>query len=69
MADKLNEYQGVTGRLHCARDKYKERISRWRESHPRGIKDVLAETLFGIPNSDVPPERVWQDSEYSDLFR
>ncbi|XP_022825695.1 proton-associated sugar transporter A [Spodoptera litura] len=69
MADKLHEYQGVTGRLHGARDRYKERWSRWREQHPRGVRDVVAETLFGIPNSDEPPERVWQDSAYSDLYR
>ncbi|XP_028177520.1 proton-associated sugar transporter A isoform X1 [Ostrinia furnacalis] len=69
MADKLNEYQGVTGRLHGVRDKYKERWSNWREQHPRGVKDVVKESLFGIPNSDEPPERVWQDSAYSDLFR
>ncbi|CAH1647018.1 unnamed protein product [Spodoptera littoralis] len=68
MADKLHEYQGVTGRLHGARDRYKERWSRWREQHPRGVRDVVAETLFGIPNSDEPPERVWQDSAYSDLY-
>lgn len=69
MADKLNEYQGITGRLHGARDRYKERWSTWKEQHPRGVKDVVAESLFGIPNSDNPPERVWQDSAYSDLFR
>ncbi|PZC85534.1 hypothetical protein B5X24_HaOG216642 [Helicoverpa armigera] len=69
MADKLHEYQGVTGRLHGARDRYKERWSRWKEEHPRGVRDVVAETLFGIPNSDEPPERVWQDSAYSDIYR
>ncbi|KAG6455424.1 proton-associated sugar transporter A [Manduca sexta] len=69
MADKLHEYQGLTGRFHCARDRYKERWSQWKEQHPRGIREVFAETLFGIPNSDDPPERVWQDSEYSDIFR
>ncbi|CAH0702795.1 unnamed protein product [Spodoptera exigua] len=69
MAEKLHEYQGVTGRLHGARDRYKEKWSRWREQHPRGVKDAVAETLFGIPNSDEPPERVWQDSAYSDLYR
>ncbi|KAJ8727438.1 hypothetical protein PYW07_001557 [Mythimna separata] len=69
MADKLHEYQGVTGRLHGARDRYRERWSRWKEQHPRGVRDVLAESLFGIPNSDEPRERVWQDSAYSDLYR
>ncbi|KAL4708308.1 hypothetical protein ACJJTC_007714 [Scirpophaga incertulas] len=69
MAEKLHEYQGVTGRLHCARERYKERWASWKEQHPRGIRDVVRESLFGIPSSDEPPERVWQDSEYSDLFR
>ncbi|KAJ8733435.1 hypothetical protein PYW08_001733 [Mythimna loreyi] len=69
MADKLHEYQGVTGRLHGARDRYRERWTRWKEQHPRGVRDVVAETLFGIPNSDEPRERVWQDSAYSDLYR
>lgn len=65
----MNEYQGLTGRIHCAREKYKERWSRWKDQHPRGIRDMVAETLFVIPNSDEPPERVWQDSKYRDLFR
>ncbi|KAM3967239.1 loss of visual transmission [Aphomia sociella] len=69
MADKLNEYQGLTGRLHCARDRYRERLSQWKEQHPRGVRDLIRESLFGIPSSEEPPERVWQDSEYSDLFR
>ncbi|CAH0605529.1 unnamed protein product [Chrysodeixis includens] len=69
MADKLHEYQGLTGRLHGARDRYKERWSRWKEQHPRGIRDAFSETLFGIPNSDDGPERAWQDSAYSDLYR
>ncbi|RVE43841.1 hypothetical protein evm_011509 [Chilo suppressalis] len=69
MADKLHEYQGVTGRLHGVRDKYKERLTNWREQHPRGVRDVLRDSLFGIPSSEEPPERIWQDSEYSDLFR
>ncbi|XP_026737275.1 proton-associated sugar transporter A [Trichoplusia ni] len=69
MTDKLHEYQGLTGRLHGARDRYKERWSQWKEQHPRGIRDAFAETLFGIPNSDDGPERVWQDSAYSDLYR
>lgn len=69
MADKLNEYQGFTGRLHSARDRYRERWTSWKEQHPRGVKDVLRDSLFGIPGTEEPPERVWQDSEYSDLFR
>lgn len=69
MTDKLQEYQGVTGRLHSARDGYRERWSRWKEEHPRGFKDAVKESLFGIPNSEQPPETVWQDSAYSDLYR
>lgn len=69
MAEKLNEYQGVTGRLHATRDRCRERWVLWKEEHPRGFRDMLKETLFGIPNSDIPPERVWQDSAYSNLFR
>ncbi|XP_059056736.1 proton-associated sugar transporter A [Achroia grisella] len=69
MAEKLHEYQGFTGRLHSARDRYKERWSQWKEQHPQGVKDVIRETLFGIPSSEETPERVWQDSEYKDLFR
>ncbi|XP_004931236.2 proton-associated sugar transporter A isoform X1 [Bombyx mori] len=69
MADKLHEYQGLTGRFHSARDRYKDRWSTWKEQHPRGVKGILAETLFGIPNSEEPSGRVWQDSEYSDIFR
>ncbi|CAH2071612.1 unnamed protein product, partial [Iphiclides podalirius] len=72
MAEKLNEYQGVTGRLHCAKERYRERLALWREEHPRGIREVVRETFFGIPSSDDAPERVGQDGEageYSDLFR
>ncbi|KAI8424149.1 hypothetical protein MSG28_002743 [Choristoneura fumiferana] len=69
MADKLHEYQGFTGRLHGARDRCKERWSQWKEQHPRGVKETFKDSLFGIPNSDDPPERVWQESEYSDIFR
>lgn len=68
MTDKLHEYQGFTGRIHCARDKYQERWAQWKEQHPRGLKDMVKESLFGIPNSEEP-ERVWQDSEYSDIYR
>lgn len=67
MADKLNDYVGWTGRFHCARDRYKERWSKFKEEHPRGVREMMAESLFGIPTSDVAP--VWQESEYSDLFR
>ncbi|CAK1598605.1 unnamed protein product [Parnassius mnemosyne] len=72
MAEKLQEYQGITGRLHCAKERYRERLVQWREEHPRGIRQVIRETLFGIPSSDDAPERVTQDGdagEYSDLFR
>lgn len=69
MADKLHEYQGFTGRLHGARDRCKERWSQWKEQHPRGMKEAFKDSLFGIPNSDDPPERVWQESEYIDIFR
>ncbi|XP_026322012.1 proton-associated sugar transporter A [Hyposmocoma kahamanoa] len=68
MADKLHQYQGFTGRIHCARDKYQERWAQWKEQHPRGFKDMVKESLFGIPNSEEP-QRVWQDSEYSDIYR
>ncbi|XP_053603428.1 proton-associated sugar transporter A [Plodia interpunctella] len=68
MAEKLHEYQGLTGRLHGARDRYRERWSQWKDQHPRGVKDLIKESLFGIPSSDEP-ERQWQDSEYSDIFR
>ncbi|CAG4918935.1 unnamed protein product [Colias eurytheme] len=69
MAEKLNEYQGVTGRLHGVRDKYKERWAQWKEEHPRGIREMLKEHFFGIPTSDEPPDRVYDNSEYCDLFR
>ncbi|CAH2265513.1 proton-associated sugar transporter A [Pararge aegeria] len=69
MADKLNEYQGVTGRLHSTRDKCKERWSQWKEEHPRGVKEAVREALFAVPTSDEPPERVTHEGEYSDLYR
>ncbi|GBP09879.1 Membrane-associated transporter protein [Eumeta japonica] len=69
MADKLHEYQGLAGRAHVVRDRCRERWTRWKEEHPRGMREVLKETFFGIPSSDDRSERVWQDSEYSDLFR
>ncbi|KAI5637404.1 major facilitator superfamily domain-containing protein [Phthorimaea operculella] len=68
MAEKLNEYQGFTGRMHGIRDRYKERWSNWKEQHPKGVKESVKDSLFGIPGSDEP-ERVWQDSAYSDLYR
>ncbi|KAJ2952101.1 hypothetical protein O0L34_g4371 [Tuta absoluta] len=68
MAEKLNEYQGFTGRMHGIRDRYKERWSNWKEQHPKGVKESFKDSLFGIPGSDEP-ERVWQDSAYSDLYR
>ncbi|XP_049870408.1 proton-associated sugar transporter A [Pectinophora gossypiella] len=68
MADKLHEYQGFTGRFHCMREKYRERVSRWKEQHPGGIRESLRDSLFGIPGTEEP-QRVWQDSEYSDLYR
>ncbi|XP_050343900.1 proton-associated sugar transporter A [Nymphalis io] len=69
MADKLNEYQGVTGRLHSTRDKCKERWAQWKEEHPQGVKEAVREALYAIPSSDEPPERVVREDEYSDLFR
>ncbi|XP_047528548.1 proton-associated sugar transporter A [Vanessa atalanta] len=69
MADKLNEYQGVTGRLHSTRDKCKERWAQWKEEHPQGVKEAVREALYAIPSSDEPPERVVREGEYSDLFR
>ncbi|XP_046963623.1 proton-associated sugar transporter A [Vanessa cardui] len=69
MADKLNEYQGVTGRLHSTRDKCKERWAQWKEEHPQGVKEAVREALYGIPSSDEPPERVVREGQYSDLFR
>ncbi|XP_048479088.1 proton-associated sugar transporter A [Plutella xylostella] len=69
MSDKLNEYVGVVGRLHGARDRCRERWAAWRDRHPAGVKDAVKESLFGIPNSDKPPEMVWQDSEFSDIYR
>lgn len=72
MTEKLNEYQGVAGRLHSAKERYRERLAQWKEEHPRGIREVVRETFFGIPSSDDAPERVAQDgdvSEYNDLFR
>ncbi|XP_034829759.1 membrane-associated transporter protein [Maniola hyperantus] len=69
MADKLNEYQGVTGRLHSTRDKCKERWSQWKEEHPHGVREAVKEALFAIPTSDKPPDRVTHEGEYSDLFR
>lgn len=69
MADKLNEYQGVAGRLHSTRDKCKERWSQWKEEHPHGVKEAVKAALFAIPTSDNPPDRVTHEGEYSDLFR
>ncbi|CAH0729269.1 unnamed protein product, partial [Brenthis ino] len=69
MADKLNEYQGVTGRIHSTRDKCKERWAQWKEEHPQGVRKAVREALFAIPSSDEPPERVVKEGEYSDLFR
>lgn len=69
MADKLNEYQGVTGRLHSTRDKFKERWAQWKEDHPQGVREAVREALFAIPTSDEPPECVVREGEYSDLFR
>ncbi|XP_014370922.2 proton-associated sugar transporter A [Papilio machaon] len=72
MAEKLNEYQGITGRLHCAKENCRERFVQWKEEHPRGIREVFRETFFGIPSSEDAPERVTQDGdagEYSDLYR
>ncbi|XP_063532803.1 proton-associated sugar transporter A [Cydia strobilella] len=68
MADKLHEYQGVTGRLHGVRDKCKEKWSQWKEEHPKGVKETFKDSLFGIPHSEGPG-RVWQESVYSDIFR
>ena len=69
MADKLNEYQGVTGRLHSTRDKCKERWAQWKEEHPQGVREAVREALFAIPSSDDAPERVVREGQYSDLFR
>ncbi|CAF4815374.1 unnamed protein product [Pieris macdunnoughi] len=69
MADKLDDYQGVTGRWHGIRDRWKERYAQWKENHPRGIREILKEMLFGIPTSSEPPNREYDNSEYSDIFR
>ncbi|CAG9559813.1 unnamed protein product [Danaus chrysippus] len=69
MVDKLNEYQGVSGRLHSTRDKCKEKWTQWKEEHPQGLRGAVREALFAIPNSDDAPDRVVREGEYSDLFR
>ncbi|CAK1545882.1 unnamed protein product [Leptosia nina] len=69
MADKLDEYQGVTGRWHGFKDRCKERYAQWKEDHPNGIVEMLKEALFGIPTSDHQPDRAYDNSDYSDLFR
>ncbi|VVC96308.1 unnamed protein product [Leptidea sinapis] len=69
MTEKLNEYQGVTGRFHGVRDKYKEKWNQWKEEHPRGIREVIRDLLFGVPSSDDGPDREYDNSEYRDIFR
>lgn len=63
--DKLNDYQGVTGRVHGVRDKVKERVDAWKTEHPAGLTSWLKRD----PQTQGPPklERTLQD--YQHVYR
>lgn len=68
MADKLREYQGFYGQLHQMKDKGKEKVENWRESHPEGINRCV-KNVFKIDRYSREPQRECPLDEYSHVYR
>lgn len=63
--DKLNEYQGATGRLHGVRDTFRERFGEWKNDHPGGMGSWLSRD----PEARPPPKLERSLQDYPHIYR
>lgn len=63
--DKLNEYQGVTGRIHGVRDTVRERFDKWKYDRPEGAGSWLSRD----PEARPPPKLERTLEDYPHIYR
>lgn len=64
MAEKLHEYEGVTGRIHGVRDKVKEKWDEWKEWKSAIPTDQGLEGVVGHLRGPPKLERSLDDYEH-----
>lgn len=66
MAEKLYEYEGVSGAIRRWRDNLRETWQEWKDGHPGGVIGVLNEVLF-LKKENRRDSVVYED--YSHIYR
>lgn len=67
MTDKLHEYQGIGGRLHGVRDKFKEKWDSWKEWKEQIPTDQGLEGVVGHLRG--PPKTARSIEDYAHIYR
>lgn len=64
MAEKLYEYQGITGRWHTFKDNLREKFASYKEDNSDGLLASVRKKCFGVPQ---PGDTITE--EHAHVFR
>lgn len=66
MAEKLYEYEGLSGVIRRWRDNLRDTWQEWKDRHPEGIKGIVNEVLF-LKKENRRDSVIYED--YSHIYR